>query len=749
MLSRLEGFSIDGVDFFRDDDNPDMFHYIPTNIELATGENGKAQFQFVLYQAGLPIEGKEQGGGFLMFTAVLTEDQDIVGRRAHQEAEKIFRSELPPGAQIPTAQIRPVNFIGGSAALLISDGGGQLVSEIKLGKPSFFGKNTISVVADMTFMGAQVFADILRQGGSIATIEYNLEFEERLPAVTISAHIEASRVREVVSEFTTQVITKKDTWGNRKSTPVRKRTGYAETLEEHSLVELDIKTGSSDVEIDDSVVEDMRDFALDSMNKFIEEEWLGVGGVLTDEQKQSEWMEFINEDFHKNFDMSMTQSDVIRRQYNPSEQISPAFIGAPVEDHLIIVDTLAHPFFHRLNVNVSTNFDFDAHDDYVHSIVVNLSYSSRGADGRTVSKSESFIFTKDDHTPKEFITAKGKPDDNSYQVEAEVHYKNGPVLKQRIKNERSTAPAQVISVDNPGELNVTFSAPASSFDENLAAVDIELKYADRRNGIDEFLEQRSISKETPNVTIRRPVFTTEVQPFHYRYIHNFNGQRIETPWFRTGAETTNLRVPTTFEDQLTIDMIPSVDWNELTSVHVGLEYVDARNDMRASTSRLLTSAEMGKQVSWSTPLKDPDLRQVAVSETHVLKTGAARVFDQREFEPVGGVPLIVGNAPGGVMEMEITPELIDDLGGSVRRVLVALEYRDDANNVIDRHRALFRDNTELSKWTVALVDPTKRDFTYTVEYMMADRSRIKTDPISDVLDEMGFLLIDAPIVADA
>ena len=62
MLSRLEGFSIDGVDFFRDDDNPDMFHYIPTNIELATGENGKAQFQFVLYQAGLPIEGKEQGG---------------------------------------------------------------------------------------------------------------------------------------------------------------------------------------------------------------------------------------------------------------------------------------------------------------------------------------------------------------------------------------------------------------------------------------------------------------------------------------------------------------------------------------------------------------------------------------------------------------------------------------------------------------------------------------------------------------
>ena len=748
MLSRLEGFSVDGVDFFRDDDNGDMFHYIPTEIELDRGPNGDPMFQYVLYQAGLPIEGKEQGGGFLMFTSVLKEDPDIV-RKAKVEAKKIMRRGLPAGTAVPEPQIRPVNFIGGSANLLIAEGGGQLVSEIKLGRPSFFGNNTISVVADMPFVGAQVFADVLRQGGAIATIEYNLEFEERLPAVTINAHISTSRVREVVSEFTTQVITQKDTWGNRKSTPVRKRTGYAETLRENNLVELEIKTGSSDVEVDDGVVEDMREFALDSMNKFIEDEWMGVGGVLTDEQKQSEWMEFINEDFQKDFNMSMTQSDVVKRQYNPSAQIDPNFIGVPVEDFLVVVDTLAHPFFHRLNVNVSTNFDFNEHDDFVHSIVVNISYNSRSADGRTVSKSESFIFTKDDHAPKEFITAKGKPDDNAYEVEAEVHYKNGPVLKQRLKSERSTAPAQVITVDNPGELSVEFSAPPSSFDERLTSVDIELKYADRRNGIDEFLEQRSISKDKPVVNIRRPVFTTEVQPFHYRYIHNFDGKRIETPWFRTGAETKHLRVPTSFEDQLTVDMIPSVDWNELQSVHVGLEYVDAANDMRASTSRLLTEADLGKQVSWSTPLQDPDHREVSVSETHVLKTGAARVFDQREFEPAGGVPLIVGNAPGGVMRMEVTPELIDDLGGNVRRVLVALEYVDPENDLVDRHRALFRANSEISIWTVALMDTAKRDFTYTVEYMMADGSRIKTDPISDVLDENGFLLIDAPILADA
>lgn len=56
MLSLVEGFSIRGVDFFRDDEAKDTFYYLPNKVELARNADGSPQFPFVLYQAGLPIE---------------------------------------------------------------------------------------------------------------------------------------------------------------------------------------------------------------------------------------------------------------------------------------------------------------------------------------------------------------------------------------------------------------------------------------------------------------------------------------------------------------------------------------------------------------------------------------------------------------------------------------------------------------------------------------------------------------------
>src|SRR5690606_6242656 len=157
------------------------------SVELARHPDGSPQFQFVLYQAGLPIEGKQQGGGFIVMTTMLTAPADVIGPKAMDRAQQILRSEAPsPGAPIPTPKIRPVNFTNGTAALRIARGtGGMLINNIDLGKPSLFGSNTVSIVADMPFDGAQIFADVLRQGGDIAAVEYNLEFEVRLPAVVI------------------------------------------------------------------------------------------------------------------------------------------------------------------------------------------------------------------------------------------------------------------------------------------------------------------------------------------------------------------------------------------------------------------------------------------------------------------------------------------------------------------------------------------------------------------------------------
>lgn len=744
MLSLTDGFSVEGVEFFRDDEAKETFHYLPNTIELARNADGSPQFQYVLYIAGLPIEGKQQGGGFLVMTTMLTTPASVVnGDEAKNKARAIFRAEAPfPGAPIPEPIFRQVNFISGTAALRIAQGpNNQLVTRIDLGKPSLFGRNTVSVVADMPFEGAQVFADVLRQGGAIAAIEYNLEFEVRLPAVKIEAHISSSRVRSAVATYTTQEVVDEDFWGGDTTTETRKRTGFSEFLREQNLVELDIKAGSADVELDDDTVQDLTDFALGSMDKFINQEWVNVGGVLTPEQLQSEWLEFINEDFEKNFDLVLTQSDVIRRGYNPSATIDPTFISAEVSDYLIIVDTIAHPFFHRLEVDVSTSFDFERFEDYVHSIVVDLVYESRDDSGRMIQKAESFIFTKDDNQPKKFITAKGRS--NEYEVTAEVHYRNGPVLKKELLRTKSVDPAQVISVANPGEINVTFSAPASSFDDDLKSIDVELAYEDRRSGVTPFVEERTLTKEKPEVTIKRPVYSPEVRPFRYRYTHVFDDQRISTPWIEAPAGTTNLRVPTPFEDQLMLDIVPSADWSELQGILVTLTYDDPDNDIRTQRSIFLNESDGGKTHAFTAPLRNPALREVSVSETHLFKSGAARALPPRKVQ-ANGAPVIVGNAPGGVYKLNISGDDVA-LGTDVRRVTVSLNYEDPVNNVRDTHGVLLRSPGDSSVWTVALADPRRLDYSYRADYFLASGARVPGQPkTASFTNPEDWLFIEAP-----
>ncbi len=743
MLSLTDGFSIDGVDFFRDDESKETFYYLPNTVELVRNADGSPQFQFVLYLAGLPIEGKQTGGGYLLMTTELTAPANVIGQKAIAEANKILRAEAPsPGAPIPTPKIRPVNFVSGTAALRIARGANnQLVTAIDLGKPSLFGRNTVSVVADMPFEGAQIFADVLRQGGAIAAIEYNLEFEVRLPAVVIEAHISTSRVREAVAEYTTQQVVDEDFWGGDTTTETRKRTGFSEFLREQSLVELNIKAGSSDVELDDDMISDLRDFALGAMDKFINQEWVNVGGILTPEQLQSEWLEFVNEDFQKDFNMVLTQSDVIRRQYNPSATVDPTFIAADVKDYLTIVDTIAHPFFQRLEVDVSTTFDFERFEDYVHSVVVDLSYDSPDNTGRRIQKSESFIFTKDSHAPRKFVTAKGRS--NEYQVTAEVHYRNGPVLKQRLLSTKSVAPAQVISIANPGEIDVTFSAPAAGFGDDLLSVDVELAYEDRRSGVVPFIEERSLHKEAPQVTIKRPVYSPEVKPFRYRFTHVFTHQKVSTPWLEAPAGTTNLRVPTPFEDNLLLDIVPSVDWDELSGLLVSVTYEDAANDVRAQQSLFFLPEDAARIQSFTAPLKDPARRTVSLAETHLFRTGAARTLPPRAVQ-ADGRPAVVGNAPGGVYKVTISGEDLE-LGTELRRATVSLRYADPANNVLDTHGALLREPGDSSVWSIALADPARLDYSYRVDYFLASGERVSGPEITATLSNPeDWLFIEPP-----
>ena len=284
-------------------------------------------------------------------------------------------------------------------------------------------------------------------------------------------------------------------------------------------------------------------------------------------------------------------------------------------------------------------------------------------------------------------------------------------------------------MENPGLLEVTFNTPETAFEGELKAIEVEFEYADPANDVERFTESRVLAKDTgTTVQIRHPIYTTTQRDFKYRFTHVFAQQRSTGPWLSGGPETKQLRVPSPFEGRFSVDVVASADWNELESVLVSLRYDDTENDFQQAKSLNLTKAESGKAMLWNFDLRDPGKLEYTVNETQILKSGAARPMPQRRLRADGSA-LVVGNAPGGVYDLEISAMDVA-IGDTVRRVMVDCEYRDEANGVIDRHRDFFPTPEQTSHWTVAVTDPAKLDYSYTVTYTMTDGQRRVVGPVT-------------------
>src|SRR5690242_3835414 len=69
---------ISGVTVLRDDEDTSHFFYLPTKPVLSRGEDGLPMFNFYRYQFPLTRETGEPGGGYLVFTTIMREDQGIL-----------------------------------------------------------------------------------------------------------------------------------------------------------------------------------------------------------------------------------------------------------------------------------------------------------------------------------------------------------------------------------------------------------------------------------------------------------------------------------------------------------------------------------------------------------------------------------------------------------------------------------------------------------------------------------------------
>lgn len=747
--------TVDGLTVFKDDDDISAFYYLPRTLQIARGADGKPLFTFLKYQLPVEREGEnDKGGGYLVFTTQLVEDKDFLETTVKPRLSSRMRAQYPNEPNLPPPTLKAIDFTGGEVRLLIMKDN-RFVSEVQAGRPSLFGDNTASFAVELKDLGADLFYNALKKGAGIAAVQYELSFDIRLPAVHVHAHASSKEVKTAIMGYTTSKVESEDTWGNEESEEVAHRTSVSEVMDSQGLITLTIDKGSSQIEDED--VEALRAFAFSKLDEWVKENFLKGGSIATEEDRKSQWMSFIHEDIDKTFDLDLVQRDVVQRQYNPSAQFNPSFLGTNIDDVVLEIDLgTAEWYFNTLSVNVDTNLDFKQYGDIVHSVVGHFSYEGV-KDGHRIDKRESFAFTDSDRTPKKFLTRLAAVGQDTYTVEVQVNYKSGPVTSAVLYSEKSTLRDYTLRVPNPGVMKLTVAASdVQAFDtQKLSSIEVEIGYADPARKVPDVVEKVILTKDKPQLEYRRVIYAPWDKPYRYRTTYvladESGPQRITTEWLDgghdPGATSAYLSIGTPFDNLFHLSVLPSVDWSEVQSLIVDLEYVDQASDYRQKRTVSMSEASLPslQQPVWKFPLRDPGKRDYRYSVKMLGKDGSIRA---QEWAPVDSdaSTLVVGDAMGGVVKLQVDPG-DTGIGSALRRVVVRLRYADAEHGVLDEQVLVFRDATPQT-WSIARADKTAGDYTYDVEYVRSDGS------IAPLLGQQGrisqspdFLFLPAPPAA--
>jgi hypothetical protein len=718
---------IEGISIYRDDEDLSRFYYLPRAPRVVVGQDGVPQFTFYRYQNPIDRGGTEKGGGYLLFTTSIAEDAQVLESRVKPRLQSLLTAEDPTNPNPPQVKLGPVQFTGGQIQLIFLKSN-QFVKAVSLGRPSLAGDNTASVAVELTEDGAQLFYEGLMHGAGVAAIEYDLTYPVRLPAIQIKGHIDSHEVKTAAMGMAEEQVTDESVWGDEERTE-HHRTSISETMKNQGLVKLEILKGSVDLKQEDE--DALRNFAFSIMDEFVKKHFMSGGSVATAEDRKNVWTQFIHEDVTNNFDLDVTMRDVVTYQYNPNSQIGSNLLGVDPKTLVFDVDLQDAPWYHNLKVQVNTSLDWDRFGDVVHSVVGTFRYDEERDDGTRVVATDSVIFTDSDKATKLFQAHVAKVGLDSYTVDVEVNYKAGPRLQATFPAVRTSKRAYTIEVPNPGLIDIDFAVDPGVFGEKLTSIEVEVQYGDRARSVGDVTETVVLNANQTLKNYRRWIYAPFDKPIQWRTTYIIKDaagseQRSTSDWVaQEAAAKLYITIHSPFEDTFLLRVIPSVDWSGVSLVVVDLAYDDEANDLHQQTTVSFTKEAKATFQDWKFPLRGEGARTFRYRQT-LLFTNAGRETGSWVTVTDNPGTLVVGNAPGGVVELEVDPA-DTDLGTSVKRAIVRLQYRDVANSVT-RSATLVFHNSTTQKWSIARADSNANEYTYDVEYVMADSSHRHLGP---------------------
>ena len=722
--------TIEGVTVYGDDERPQLFYLLPSNLSFRIDDNGKPVFKFVKYRFPIDREDGRKGGGFVFFDVALevpAAKEQKIRQQLQAGLDALYQSQpLPPllapllggwggrGGQTPPVELGSITFTRGTCDFLLSDTSGALIQKVTgAGKPSLYGKNVAAFAMELTPEGATLFEQTMQgQGVGGVAVAYDLWMWARMPAIEGRAWFHGHEFYAFTQSITIDYSLCGD---DEYVESIREQAYSSETMG------VELNPGFAipgDAEGTRKIVDSVRSSLQKGLETAVARKALKpIDPVAADKRELPEGdFEKVTRDFSTtkdvHYEQTYSETSVIEWNVAPRGNVPNITSmagpdGKPFlwKDYAIEVD-LNDPFFRQINVTLGVNADFAALP--IHSVEVHLEYKS----GATHQIGE-YAFT--DPAKVERFASYTEGDVQDYEWWYEVNYK-GEAQTFKSEPKRTDERVLTVNVDDLGILHVDVEAGDIDFAQ-VGSVQIAFEYEAASGKVE---RQFTLTKDARASGVKEVIFEPRLRPYRWKpKFFMVDGTEQEGEWSDGFSDKVFVNDP--FGVTKTVALRAAGDLvGEIDQIFLDLKYADGAFERTTSVALSATTPFF----DWRFSVPGEGKGTVTYSGQIRRKNGTIEPIEPTTAE---SMTILVGEILADRMTVAVVPSLLDF--ATVKLARVALRYSDPAKP--QAKDFLFSAADPAPKdWDVELTDPAKRDYTWQATYFGHNGDQVTMDPVS-------------------
>jgi len=721
---------IDGISLFRDHADPLQWYFGPLMPHFSTEFDEEVDADIPRLSL-IKYRGDTGSGGFLNFDV----DLGIKDEKRDELETRIMSLEQLD----ERPRLSPINYVDGSVRLMMlgadsgaeGDGatstsadGPSFVTRISHpSKPALFGDNNAIFSAELGPEGVEVLEKSL--AGELASIGvvYSLDFLALRDAYEVNLEIDWDRVQKHVNESygvdsifaSVEIENTVDELIEDRTIQLDVTSEFLDTDENSGLAGRrdralnDVRAMVTDAFFTPSIVpEQKEEDGWDKAEKFARTAGAlaatgGWGGIAKFELKKVSQQRTDK----KRLNVNYSERSTVLRSIYPQRHLDGMFrltrdAGVPLERFITSVDT-GGAFFRRRSLRLTSNTDFT--EEGVTMIIAHVRY---GNDEKSVRLKDG-----ENDATIEFVSI---VEDGEMRREVEVRYDvifNDDAAEERpssLSSEPVTVTVDELAL-SPSELykQVPIELDASSVPfEDYPVVEAHIHFKDEANGLrqrDSFRFDAANAKQTFKLFYIDP----DNRSFDVRIVYRAaDNQDIELPMMRRVDELVTIENP--FPDKRTLQVVPAVNWNDVSMVFVDLTYADPENDINEVES-LTFDSDNKKPAVFEANLKNPRKQAVSYKVTILFNDGGMTeiptsvTFDSRI--------MIRADMKGHKVVTVVAPQ-IDFEDEKIDKLEVEIEYQDPIMGLSFSDKFVFDDPEDRGLFEYDYVDVQRDNYRFRV-----------------------------------